>query len=101
LLQLVPGVQSIAGLDLDRGRTVGQQPFEPRPGLRDKVIEAGGPGVAHSAHDPSAGRHDLQVAGPGDAHFELVRSGASPYQVGVGINKTGHDHPSAGIQLAL
>jgi hypothetical protein len=91
---LGPGIEAIAGLDLDGGDALGEQRVEPGEALCDERVLARGARRLHGGDDPAAGTRDLRVGGAGKAQLEFVRAVAGVDEVRVAIDQAGRDPAS-------
>ena len=84
-------VETIAGLDLDRGDAFGDQGIEPRQRLRDKLILARRARRLHGRDDAAAGARDLLVACAFEPQFEFMRAVAAIDEMSVAIDQSRRD----------
>ncbi|MGY4430125.1 hypothetical protein ACVWWO_002602 [Bradyrhizobium sp. F1.13.1] len=90
------GIQAVAGLDLDRGGTLGNQRIEPRQRVCYELGLACLARRGHCRDDTAAGARDLLVARALQAQLEFMGAVAAIDQMGVTIDETGRDPaPSA------
>ena len=92
-LEFVAGGQAVAGLDLDRRRTLADEGVEARQRAGDQRVLARRPGRGHRRGDAPARLGDLLVARAGEAKLELGGAVAAIDQVRVAVDEPGR-HPA-------
>ena len=90
-LQLIRDRQPVAGLDLDRGGTAGDQLVDPGQGKGKKPVFAGSPRRVDGGQDTTTRAGNLGVADALQALLELDRAVAGMDRMGVAINQAGGD----------
>ena len=85
----VRGVETIAGLDLDRGHAFFRQRRESRPAGGDKLVVRRGAGRFDRGLDAPAGPRDFGIRGAVEARFELVHAIAGVDEMGMTVDQPG------------
>jgi hypothetical protein len=96
-LQLRRRLQSVAGLDLERGRAVLERAVQVPPGAVEEVLLARLPELPDAGADPASRLRDLDVALPLDPHPELVLPRVRVDQVRVGVDEPGEHDAAARV----
>ena len=99
-LQLAVEVEAVAALDLARGRTAGEHLVEPRPGLGDQFVFAGGARRRDRGHDAATGGGDAGIGFTGEAPAQFRTAVAGVDGVRVGVDEAGNDREVADVDDA-
>ncbi len=99
-LQLALEVEAVTTLDLAGGRTAGEHPVEPRPGLGDQIFLAGGARRRDRGHDAATGGGDAGIGFTGEAPAQFRTAVAGVDGVRVGVDEAGNDREVADVDNA-
>ena len=80
-------VQSVPGLDLDRGGSLLGHRLQPAERASVELFRGGRPGGAHRGHDPAAGGRQLFVARASEPRLELGAPISPEDEMGVAIDQ--------------
>ena len=97
-LQLARGVETVAALHFDRGRSVSKGTLHQRTGPLDNLLERRLANRAHRTPDAASRFIDLLVACPTQPHRKLVRAVAGKNEVRVGVDVAGKEDTIATVE---
>ena len=101
LRQFGSDIEPVAGLGFRGGGSMPEHGLRPLAGLVQQIAGCRPARGVHGGNNAAASRHDLHICPALEPHFELGSPVARPHQVGMRVDKSGHHHPSAGIQSFL
>ena len=88
-------VQPVAGFHLDQRDALGDHRVDVGQGGGNQRVQRGRAGGGDGGHDAAPGARHLFIAGPVQAHLELLRAVAAVNHMGVAIDQRGRDQPPA------
>ena len=94
-------IKAIAGLDLDRGYTLGDEMIEAGQGARHQRIKARGARCSDGGEDAATRAGDLLIACASEAKLKFLRAIAAINEVGMAIDKARCDPASLAVDHFL
>lgn len=95
--ELGVAVETVAGLDLDRGHAFREEVVEPGQGQANQRLFTCGAGGADGGEDAAAGRGDLLVGGALKPLLELARAVAREDEMGMAVDQARSDQPAFAV----